>query len=109
MLHKFLLIGASALALASSALAAPPAVADDNDFFVLTQPNGKKIVIAPISIVAIWQPPQGVCKGETQIVTGPIFWNFCVIEQPEDVIKKLQDFPCVENPRTSAQTLRRCK
>jgi len=33
MLHKFLLIGASALALASSALAALPAVADDNDFF----------------------------------------------------------------------------
>jgi hypothetical protein len=109
MLHKFLLIGASALALASSALATLPAVADENDFFVLTQPNGKKIVIAPISIVAIWQPPQGVCKGATQIVTGPIFWNFCVIEQPEEVIKKLQDFPCVENPRTSAQTLRRCK
>jgi hypothetical protein len=75
MLHKFLLIGASALALASSALAALPAVADDNDFFVLTQPNGKKIIIAPISIVAIWQPPQGVCKGETQIV-----WNFCLTE-----------------------------
>jgi hypothetical protein len=55
MLHKFLLIGASALALASSALATLPAVADENDFFVLTQPNGKKIVIAPISIVAIWQ------------------------------------------------------
>jgi hypothetical protein len=107
MLHKFLLIGASALALVSSALAALPAVADDNDFFYLTQPNGKKIVFAPISIVAIWRPPQGVCKGETQIVTGPM--SFCVSDQPEDVIKKLQDFPCVENPRTSAQTLRRCK
>jgi len=47
MLHKFLLIGASALALASSALAAPPAAADDNDFFYLTQPNGKKIVFCP--------------------------------------------------------------
>ena len=46
MLHKFLLIGASALALASSALAALPAVADDNDFFYLTQPNGKKILSA---------------------------------------------------------------
>jgi hypothetical protein len=45
MLHKFLLIGASALALVSSALAALPAVADDNDFFYLTQPNGKKIVL----------------------------------------------------------------
>ena len=72
MLHKFWLIGASALALASSALAALPAVADDNDFFYLTQPNGKKIVFAPISIVAIWRPPQGVCKGETQLVTGPM-------------------------------------
>ena len=59
MLHKFLRISASALALASSALAALPAVADDNDFFYLTQPHGKKIVFAP-------------CKGETQIVTGPI-------------------------------------
>ena len=107
MLHKFLLIGASALALASSALAALPAVADDNDYFVLTQPNGKKIVISPISIIAIALPSEGLCKGETLIVTGPA--KFCVIEQPEDVIKKLRDFPCVENPRTSAQTLRRCK
>ena len=79
MLHKFLRISASALALASSALAALPAVADDNDFFYLTQPHGKKIVFAP-------------CKGETQIVTGPM--SFCVSDQPEDVIKKLQDFPC---------------
>ena len=78
-----------------------------HDFFYLTQPNGKKIIFAPISIVAIWRPPQGVCKGETQIVTGPM--SFCVSDQPEDVIKKLQTFPCVENPRTSAQTLRRCK
>ena len=98
---------ASALALASSALAALPAVADDNDYFVLTQPNGKKIVISPISIIAIALPSEGLCKGETLIVTGPA--KFCVIEQPEDVIKKLRDFPCVENPRTSAQTLRRCK
>jgi hypothetical protein len=107
MLHKFLLIGASALALASWALAALPAVADDNDHFVLTQPNGKKIVISPISIVAIALPSEGLCKGQTLIVTGPV--KFCVIEPPEDVIKKLHDFPCVENPRTSAQTLRRCK
>ena len=77
-----------------SALAALPAVADDNDFFYLTQPNGKKIIFAPISIVAIWRPPQGVCRGETQIVTGPM--SFCVSDQPEDVIKKLQTFPCVE-------------
>jgi hypothetical protein len=107
MLHRFLLIGASALALASSALAALPAVADDNDFFILTQPHGRKIVIAPISIVAIWSPPQGVCKGNTQVVTGPK--NFCVIEKVDDVIKKLRNFPCAENPRTSVQTLRRCK
>jgi hypothetical protein len=106
MLHKFLLLGASALAL-SSALAALPAVADDNDYFVLTQPNGKKIIISPISIVAIALPSEGLCKGETLIVTGPA--KFCVIEPPEDVIKKLRGFPCVENPRTSAQTLRRCK
>ena len=65
MLHKFLLIGASALALASSALAALPAVADDNDYFVLTQPNGKKIIISPISIIAIALPSEGLCKGET--------------------------------------------
>jgi hypothetical protein len=95
MLHKFLLIGASALALASSALAVLPAV-DDNDFFYLTQLNGKKIVFAPISIVAIWRPPQGVCKGETQIVTGPM--SFCVSDQPEDVIKKLQDFSLCGKP-----------
>jgi hypothetical protein len=107
MLHKFLLLGASALALASSALAALPAVADDNDYFVLTQPNGKRIIISPISIVAIGLPSEGLCKGETLIVTGPA--KFCVIESPEDVIKKLRDFPCVENPRTSAQTLLRCK
>jgi hypothetical protein len=107
MLHKFLLIGASALALASSALAALPAVADDNDDFVLTQPNGKKIILSPISIIAIALPSEGLCTGETLIVTGPA--KFCVNEQPEDVIKKLRDFPCVENPRTSAQTLRRCK
>jgi hypothetical protein len=107
MLRKFLLIGASALAFASLALAALPAVADDNDFLILTQPHGKKVFIAPFSIVAIWSPPQGVCKGETQIVTSSI--NFCVTEKLEDVIKKLQNFPCAENPRTSAQTLRRCK
>jgi hypothetical protein len=47
MLHKFLLVGASALALASSALAALPAVAEDNDFFYLTQPNGKKNYFCP--------------------------------------------------------------
>jgi len=107
MLRKFLLISASVLALASSALATLPAVAADNDFLVLTQPNGRKVVIAPFSIVAIWSPPQGVCKGETQIVTSSI--NFCVIEKVEDVIAKLKNFPCVENPHTSAQTLRRCK
>jgi hypothetical protein len=107
MLRKFLLISASALALASSALAALPAVADDNDFFILTQPNGKRVLIAPFSIVAIWSPPEGVCRGETQIVTTSV--NFCVIEKVEDVAKKLQNFPCMENPHTSAQTLRRCK
>jgi hypothetical protein len=58
-------------------------------------------------MIAIWSPPHGVCKGETQIVTSSM--NFCVIEKTEDVIKKLQNFPCAENPRTSAQTLRRCK
>jgi hypothetical protein len=107
MLRKFLLIGASALALASSFLADLPAVADDNDFLILTQPNGRKLVIAPFSMIAIWSPPHGVCKGETQIVTSSM--NFCVVEKTEDVIKKLQNFPCAENPRTSAQTLRRCK
>jgi hypothetical protein len=107
MLSKFLLIGASVLAFASSALAALPAVADNNDFLILTQPHGRKVLIAPFSIVAIWSPPQGVCKGETQIVTSSI--NFCVMEKMEDVIKKLKNFPCVENPHTSAQTLRRCK
>jgi hypothetical protein len=107
MLHKFLFIGASALALSSSVLAPLPAVADDNDYFVLTQPNGKKIIISPISIVAIALPTEGLCKGETLIVTAPA--KFCVIEHPEDVIRKLRDFPCVENPRTSAQTLLRCK
>jgi len=107
MLHRFLLIGASTIALASSALTAPPALADDNDVLILTQPHGRKIVIAPISIVAIWSPPHGVCKGETQIVTSAM--NFCVIERAEDVIKKLRNFPCAENPRTGAQTLRRCK
>jgi hypothetical protein len=105
--RKFLLIGVSALAFASSALVALPAVADENDFLILTQPNGRKLVIAPFSIVAIWSPPHGVCKGETQIVTSSM--NFCVIEKIDDVIKKLQNFPCAENPHTSAQTLRRCK
>jgi hypothetical protein len=61
-LHKLLLLGASAIALASSALAALPAVADDNDYFVLTQPNGKKIVISPISIVAIAFRQRGSAK-----------------------------------------------
>jgi hypothetical protein len=107
MLRKFLLIGASTLAFASSVLAVRPAVADDNDFLILTQPNGRRLVIAPFSIVAIWSPPEGVCKGETQIVTSSM--NFCVIEKIENVIKKLQNFPCAENPHTSAQTLRRCK
>jgi hypothetical protein len=107
MLSKFLLIGASVLAFASSALAALPAVADNIDFLILTQPHGRKVLIAPFSIVAIWSPPQGVCKGETQIVTSSI--NFCVMEKMEDVIKKLKNIPCVENPHTSAQTLRRCK
>jgi hypothetical protein len=107
MLHKFLLIGAGALALASSALAALPAVADDNDFFVLTEPNGTKIVVSPISIVAITVPFEGLCTGQTVIVTGPA--KFCVNEKIGDVLKKLQNFSCVENPRTSDQTLRRCK
>jgi len=106
MLRRFLLISAGVLAFAS-ALSALPGVADDTDFLILTQPNGRKVVIAPFSIVAIWSPPQGVCKGETQIVTSSI--NFCVIEKVEDVIAKLKNFPCVENPHTSAQTLRRCK
>jgi len=107
MLRKFLPITASALMFALSVIAAPPASADDTDFLILTQPHGKKLLISPFSIVAIWSPPQGHCKGETQIVTSSI--NFCVIEKLEDVIKKLQKLPCVENPRTSAQTLRRCK
>jgi hypothetical protein len=107
MQRKFLLISASALAFGSSALAVPPAVADDNNFLILTQPHGRKVFIAPFDIVAIWSPPYGVCKGETQIVTPPI--KFCVIDKVEDVIKKLQNLPCVESPRTSAQTLRRCK
>jgi hypothetical protein len=107
MLLKFLLISACVLAFAS-AVAAPPAVADDNDFLILTQPNGNKLVIAPFgNIIAIWAPPHGVCKGETQIVTFSI--NFCVVEKVEDVIKKLQNLPCVEDPHTSAQALRRCK
>ena len=96
MLHKLLLIGASALALASSAFAALPAVADDNDYFVLTQPNGKKIIISPISIIAIALPSEGLCKGETLIVTGPA--KFCVIEQPEDVIKKTPRFSLCGKP-----------
>jgi hypothetical protein len=107
MLRKFLLITVSALTFASSAIAAPRALADDNDFLILTQPHNKKLVIAPFSIVAIWSPPQGVCKGQTQIVTSSM--NFCVVEKLEYVIKKLQNLPCVENPHTSAQTLRRCK
>ena len=106
MLRRFLLISAGVLAFAS-ALSALPGVADDTDFLILTQPNGREVVIAPFSIVAIWSPPQGVCKGETQIVTSSM--NFCVIEKVGDVIKKLQNFPCAENPHTSAQTLRRCK
>lgn len=56
---------------------------------------------------AIWSPPQGVCKGETQIVTSSM--NFCIIEKLQDGIKELQNLPCVENPRNTAQTLRRCK
>ena len=75
--------------------------AEEDEFFYLTQPNGRKIVFAPISIVAFWRPPEGVCRGETQVITGPMSFG-----TPFTVLVALTLFGVVLGPFAAAAALR---